>query len=309
MSGRILTLLLALVVLAPTLLLTAPEVRREETLIVDICSGRAPAPYDIWNPFIPGTKRDCGFHQLCMEPLFIVNLATGEYIPWLAESYEYGPDFKTLVVHLRRGVKWSDGHPFTADDVVFTYELLLKYAPKLLWSAAVKKWVEEVRKIDDYTVEFVLKAPNPRFHLTGGVFPVCRIWGGVPIVPKHIWEGKDPLKFKNYPPVGTGPYRLVSASETAFVWERRDDWWGTELFGVRPAPKRVIFTAYGPPETKAMKMANHELDQVFMLLPSLFLSVKERNPYVSSWFKGPPYAWLDPCPRHLFINHMVYPYN
>ena len=80
------------------------------------------------------------------------------------------------------------------------------------------------------------QTPNPHFHLIREAFPAVGIWGGLTILPKHIWEGKDPLTFKSIPPVGTGPYKVKDASQTAITYERRDDWWGTKVFGVQPAP-------------------------------------------------------------------------
>ena len=77
---------------------------------------------------------------------------------------------------------------------------------------------DTVEKIDDLTIQFNLKEPNPRFQLDH--FAV-KIWGSVNIVPEHIWNGVDPLTFKNYDPaqgwpVFTGPYTLETVSETEF---------------------------------------------------------------------------------------------
>lgn len=290
------------------------QLPREKTLIVDIDGGRVADPTN-WNWLIPGTRRDQGYHQLMLEQLFYINLETGDYIPWIAEKFEYSPDFTKLYIYIRKGVKWSDGVPFTADDVVFTYKYLLKYAPKLSYSPQVKTYIADAKKVDDYTVELVLKEPNPRIHMNQEVFSVCRIWGGMMTLPKHIFEKiEDPLKFKFYDPdkgypVCTGPYKLISVSETMFIYERRDDWWGTEVFGVRPAPKYVVFVWYGPEETRAMRMAAHELDSICDITPGTFLKVRERNPYVKAWRTGAPWAWLDPCPRYLELTYAKYPWN
>ncbi|RLF22031.1 MAG: hypothetical protein DRN15_10035 [Thermoprotei archaeon] len=291
----------------------SPEVPpREQTLIVDIDGGRVADP-TLWNPLVIGLRRDQGLHQLIFEQLAYINLETGEYIPWLMERFEYREGYRVLRVYLRKGVTWSDGKPFTADDVVFTYEIMLKFAPKLAYSETVATYVKEVRKIDDYTLEIVLKEPCPRFHMMQEAFPVCRLWGGMIIVPKHIFEkfktAEEMLKFKFYPPVGTGPYKLVSASETRFIYERRDDWWGWKVFGVRPAPKYIIYVWYGPEELRAMRMAAHELDSICDIAPGTFLKLRERNPYVKAWRTGPPWAWIDPCPRYLKLTWKKYPWN
>jgi len=250
-------------------------------------------------------------HQFVWEYLFYYNFETGEYIPWLAEKFEYSQDYKSIKIYLRKGVKWSDGQPFTADDVVFTYNMLLQYAPKLSGSAAVADKVASASKIDDYTVEITLKRADPRFHLDRSTFPTALVWGGLTIVPKHIWEGKDPLTFSNYPPVATGPYKVVSSTETSTVLERRDDWWATELFGVRPAPKYVVGMDYGPEESLAAALAANDVDAIFIgkITFGTFQTVQAKNPYATTWYKASPYAWLDPCPRVLDVNNQRYPWS
>jgi len=185
--------------------------------------------------------------------------------------------------------------------------MLLTNAPKLFYSAAVNASVQSVTKVDDYTVTIAFRTANPRFHLSSS-FPA--VWTGFFLSAKHVWEGKDPLTFQEYPPVGTGPYKLVTPpTETTMVWERRDDWWATEVFGVRPAPKRIIYTWPGPAETKAMKMASHELDGVWQLLPGLIDRVRTTTPTVRSWSITPPYGFPGLCPRHLYLNMLKYPWS
>src|SRR5262249_21785828 len=141
-----------------------------------------------------------------------------------------------------------------ADDVVFTIQMLISHAPDLVDSAAMKEWVASVSKVDDQTVVFNLNKPNPRFQLD--YFSV-RIWGSVNIVPKHIWDGKDPLTFSYYDPskgwpVGTGAYKLASISPTEFTYLRDDNWWGAKTgFAHLPEPQKLIWTWAGPEESRA----------------------------------------------------------
>ena len=72
------------------------------------------------------------------------NLNTGEIIPWQAESFKYNADFTAITVKLRQGMTWSDGQPFTADDVKYTLEMLRDNSPDLLYSAIYKEWVKGV---------------------------------------------------------------------------------------------------------------------------------------------------------------------
>ena len=80
---------------------------RSKTLIMDIDGGRLQDPEGVWNPYVPGNRRDQGFHQVCLEPLFILNYQTGEFMPWLAESFTSNDTLDEWNLTLRDGVKLS----------------------------------------------------------------------------------------------------------------------------------------------------------------------------------------------------------
>ncbi|MEZ4674811.1 MAG: ABC transporter substrate-binding protein [Caldilineaceae bacterium] len=145
-----------------------------------------------------------------------------------ADQASWNDDFTVVTIPLREGIKWSDGEPFTADDIVFTINML-KENTTLSYASTVVD-VENAEAVDELTVQITLAKPDPRFIVNA--FGV-RIWGAVRIVPKHIWEGQDPNTFNNFDldkgwPVWTGPYKLVKATSTEFVFDRRDDWWAAE---------------------------------------------------------------------------------
>ncbi len=160
------------------------EAERRKTVIFDIDGGRVVDP-ELWNPFVPGSRRDHGYHQAVLEPLFILNCTTGQLVPWLGESMEANETLDVWTLKLREGVKWSDGEDFNADDVVFTYQMLLDHAPELAYSAGLSEWLDRVEKVDDLTVRFTLKKPNPRFQLD---WVSVKAWGNICIMPEHIWK-------------------------------------------------------------------------------------------------------------------------
>src|SRR5262249_57827838 len=114
-------------------------------------------------------------------------------------------DGTSVVWRLKRGVTWHDGRPFTADDVIFTWQ----YAADLTTaatSAGSYQGIDRVERIDDHTVKLVFKRPTPYF-----ADAFCSAAGMV--LPRHVFEtfrgGKSREAPANLKPVGTGPYRFV----------------------------------------------------------------------------------------------------
>lgn len=284
----------------------AQEVPREETLIVAFEGGPAAAA-DVFNPFVPGSAGlSRGLHQAVIEHLFYLNYETGETVPWLAESFETNADFTEYTIKLREGIEWSDGEPFTAADVAFTYNML-RDNPTLSWGAGFQTWVKSAEAVDDLTVKITLNKTNPRFILQ---YLSCEIWGGPPIVPQHIWEGQDPTTFRFETPVFTGAYTLTQATTTEFIFDRNDNWWGAKTgFHALPAPKRVIFVDQGPEERRAAMIQNNEVDSLPLLSIGAFEAVKAQNPNVIGWSEESPYAYIDPCPHYFEFNTTVAPWD
>lgn len=286
------------------------EVSREETVIFENIEGRVPIP-DNMNPYVSGQYLDWGMWQATQEALFYYNYETGELMPWVASGYEYNEDNTEITISIREGVKWSDGEAFTADDVIFTINML-KDNEELQYSTDMNRWVEDLVANDDGSVTFVLTEPNPRFVMD--YFGV-RIWDTVLIAPQHVWENEDPATFNNFDlekgyPLGTGPYRLVRSSETETVFDRRDDWWAAETgFHELPAPKRAIWTAAPTEDLRAAMGANNELDAMWIFSRSTFEVTQAKNPNIVGWTEDLPYAYLDPCPRYLGLNNGAAPFD
>jgi len=163
-----------------------------------------------FNPFVI-EKRTMSL--IINEPLMVVNALDGKSTNFLQSDFTQ-PDAKTIVSTLRDGVTWSDGEDFTADDVVFTYNLLKEF-PALdttgIWSR-----VESVTA-EGQDVTFTLKSEDSSA-------PIIVL--AVPIVPEHVWADQaDPVTFTNENPVGTGPYVLGDFNANQYKMEKNEDYW------------------------------------------------------------------------------------
>ncbi|GGE27351.1 peptide-binding protein [Pullulanibacillus camelliae] len=142
--------------------------------------------------------------------------------PDLATSWETSNDGLVWTFHLRKGVKWHDGKPFTADDVAYTFNDIALKKSLGANNASYFKSVKNVEVVDDHTVKFNLSSPF-------AALPAYLSYN-TEILPKHIFEGKDPwnlTSFNKKNPVGTGPFKIKSyTSGQSVVLERNDDYWG-----------------------------------------------------------------------------------
>lgn len=282
---------------------------RKDTVVFDTF-GAVDTP-DLWNPLVPGINTITGLRQSMMEPLLILNYKTGELDGWLAESFTANDTLDVWTLKLRDGITWSDGEPLTADDVIFTVDLV-KNTEGVLWHDEMNAWVESMKKVDDRTVEFTLTGPNPRFVLDH--FSV-KIGSALSPLPRHVWDGQDPLTFKNFDPeqglpVFSGPYKLSSISTTDFVLVRDDQWWGAATeFQPLPAPKKLVWSTSANEEVKVARMASNEIDALHDISLGSFQALQAQNPNVIVWHDGAPYSWPDPCPRPLVINNSIAPWD
>jgi peptide/nickel transport system substrate-binding protein len=286
------------------------KVPREQTLILENIDGRVPVPGNM-NPYVAGQYLEWGMWQANQESLFYFNLESGKLEPWIAESAKYGDGGRTVTIELRDGVKWSDGVPFTAEDVVFTIEMLKKNLG-LRYSSDMDVWVDSISAVTPRRIVIKLKKPNPRFLLTYFGVP---IWQSLLIAPKHIWQNVDPKTFPNYDlekglPLGTGPYRLVRSTETETVFDRLEHWWAADTgLHAMPAPRRVIWLGVGTEDGRAAMGVNNQLDAMWVMSRSTFEIARRRNPNIIGWSGNLPYGYLDPCPRDLFFNTSAAPFD
>ena len=277
------------------------------------CSGQM-KDYDTFNPYLPGRTSRTGY-QFLYEPLYFYNAygASDNIIPWIATGHEFNADFTEVTVHIRDGVKWSDGQPWTAHDFVFTINMLKDNAPVLLYSTDMETWVKEAVAVDDLTAHIKLTAANPRFIFT---YFTHNFDNGVPIIPKHIWQGINPEEFTNFDmakgwPVVSGPYKMVLSTTEQRVWDRRDNWWASEI-GFRQLPKveRLIFLPYVEEAKRVQLLLSNALDTCVDARPPNIRAMVDGNKNLTTWTgRQAPYGYLDWWPISLGFNDSEPPFS
>ncbi len=179
-----------------------------------------------FNPYAPDpTRWTLGS---IYEPLLFFNPVEGD-LPstWLAESVEWSQDPPALIFNLRRGIYWSDGAEFNADDVVFTFEMIARHPA--LDRGGLLQWYSGIEKIDDYTV---------RLSMSHMYRPALETIGEyIFIVPEHIWsQVEDPVTFTNPDPVATGMLSVVgNLTEQVLELCRNENYWQVGVDGL-PLP-------------------------------------------------------------------------
>jgi peptide/nickel transport system substrate-binding protein len=296
----------------------AGDIPRSRTFIMDCssesdCSGQI-KDYKAFNPFLLTGITKTGWNFL-FEPLYFYNAYAAEdnIIPWIATGHEYNDDYTEITVHIREGVKWSDGQPWTAHDLVFTINMLRTNAPTLGFSTDMEAWVAEATAIDDHTAFVRLTASNPRFMFS---YFTNNFDNGIPIVPKHIWENENPEEFTNFDqekgwPVVTGPYKILISVPEQRVWDRRDDWWAAET-GFKDLPKveRLIYLPYMEGTKRVQNLINNNMDMSLDLRPPNIQSILDANPNVTTFSgKDLPHGYLDWWPICLGFNNLEAPFN
>jgi peptide/nickel transport system substrate-binding protein len=208
-----------------------------------------------------------------------------DYDPGLCTKWEATPDAKQWIFYIRKGVRWSDGEPFTADDVLFTYEVMkdervnnsLRDVMTEGTGANQKPIYPDLQKLDDYTVRFTL-------HQSNGAFldNILNLY----LIPKHKWEqawrdGKfnevmgvteDPANV-----IGLGPFRLkeFTAGQRVLL-ERNPYFWKVDKKGQRlPYLDRLIFIITKDFNTITAKFQAGEIDLMDRIRAEEFSLVKK----------------------------------
>ena len=189
-------------------------------------------------------------------------------IPELALRWEVEEQGAVYRFHLRPDVRWHDGRPFTSADVKYTFdEVLLRFHARA--RASLSPALSAVEALDPLTVAFRFRRPYAPFLQQLDVVEA-------PILPKHLFEGTDPLKNPaNLAPVGTGPFRFVAYTPGAEIRYRAN----LDYFGSKPALSDVVLRVIPDRGTQVAALEAGEVDWLFGV-PGPLRAALRRNPAI-----------------------------
>lgn len=219
--------------------------------------------------FNPCNTRDAtssAMAGLMYDGLLSANPRTGEVVPLLAKSFEIKDN--DYIIHLRNGIKWSDGEPVTADDVMYTYqEIVFKGLgnPSSMEAMTVEGKLPEIEKIDDYTVKFTISKPFAPFLRQLSY----------PIVPKHYFKpysDKDSTVFDAFLSPDTNPKTIVYSgafhlkeyvAAQRVVFERNPNYYKINTKGERlPYLDKIVYLIVGDTNNQILKFEAGEIDEL-----------------------------------------------
>ncbi|MGM0368027.1 MAG: ABC transporter substrate-binding protein [Actinomycetota bacterium] len=152
----------------------------------------------------------------------------GNFIPGLANNWEYSNSNNSYIFSLRKDVFWHDGHEFDAGDVIFTFDYIKEHP----WIWVNSDFIKKVEKISNYKVKIYLAEKYAPF--------LPNIAGTLPIMPEHIWSNvADPGKFTAKEAlIGTGPYQLLdyNKGQSTYLFEANKDY-----YNGKPVYAKIVF--------------------------------------------------------------------
>ena len=193
-----------------------------------------------FNPFNPAVNlTSLGFVYEALEPVNILQ-STKPPTPWLATSSQWSSGYKTLTFTIRSGVTWSDGKPFTAADVAYTFNAMKSDKAidlNALWTADSGPLTSVTQKGDQ--VVFTFNAPAQSYF-----YYVADM---TPIVPQHIWSALNQSSLHTYAdtkPVGTGPYLVSNCAPENIKYLRNPSYWQSTPGHPVPKINEVDYPAF-----------------------------------------------------------------
>ena len=303
LAGLAMTLAMGVATLAPSAALAASSYPRNETLY---SSGAQWGNIVGFNPYA-GTfaTYTVGF---AYETLYQYNPITDKYTPWLASDSSWtSPNVFEMTI--RKGVKWSDGTPFTPEDVKWNIDL--GRFDTVAWSNLYKDMASVEVQGDKVVITFKSTPPYQQWY--------NQMWN-IPMVQPAQWKDhateKDITSWSPKAPIGTGPYVLDPNGydpTTRVVWKQNPEGWWAAKDGLLPAPKpKYVIDLVNSSNNVALgQMLSGQEDLNNNYLPGLSRLIQSGYD-IHTYYKDPPYmlsyttTWLVPNDTKKPMNDLAF---
>jgi peptide/nickel transport system substrate-binding protein len=223
--------------------------------------------------------------ELMFNGLVAIN-ARQELVPDLAQRWDVADNGRRYLFDLRQDVVWHDGEPLTADDVVFTYQVIVN--PKTVSSIRLRyEFIESVQKLDTHRVEVMLKRPvlNALGKLT------------FKVIPKHALEGRDWLTRTDpfvQNPIGTGPYKLDRVGgDGEYVLVAND-----RYYKGRPHIDRIVMRPFADQNIMTQALLFNALDMIVQVSPKDLPQIDGDKRFVLTPYNALSYSFFAYNLRH-----------
>jgi peptide/nickel transport system substrate-binding protein len=268
-----------------------------ELIVTRLASTNTPG----FGPGLQDTGNDAMVNSLLFSNLVKVAPNESTITPDLALKWTSSPNAKTFTFYLRHGVKWSDGVPFTAADVVFTITKAAQMGPTAYIGYQPTNWLEVagassilgtnkplsgVKALNDYTVQITLAQPNAFFvrELTDAVYA---------ILPQHILQSVTAKTFQTVPfatkdPVGTGPYTLENFVPNQYYEFKANP----DYFGGVPKIQTLFFKTNVSDESAVAQLRTGELDVVLDLSPTDYGTLNNVSGLTAKFVPSPAQEYI-----------------
>ncbi len=190
------------------------------------------------------------------ETLVRRNPDTLKLEPWLARDWDISSDGMVITFHMRKDVKFTDGHPATAEDVAYAYRKIMDPKVNAPHLRNYYKDIEKVEVTGKYTIKFTYKQPY---------FRAVEICGYTPCIPKHLFEKSENFNQSDLgrKPVGTGPYKFKKwITGQKIILERNENYWKD-----KPRIKTIAYKFIHQDSTALIELKKQHID--YMGLTSL----------------------------------------
>ncbi|MHB8629424.1 MAG: ABC transporter substrate-binding protein [Aggregatilineales bacterium] len=239
-----------------------------------------------FNPFSPSPLWPTLFAMY--DPMMVYDRATQQLVPRLATDYKGAADGLSLTFSTRDNVKWSDGQPFTAQDVIYTFGLVQK-----IYGKGTYDYLDSVTSPDGKTVLFKFN----RIY-SPGLYELA----GQVIVPQHVWKDvADPTTFTNPNPVATGPFtEVANFQDQVYEVDKNPNYWEAG----KPYIDGVRVPAYPGNDEVDLAVINGETDWADVFIPNIDQTFVSKDP--SNRYYWVPSIWGT---AHLYVNTTKKPFD